>query len=325
MIKTDMRTGYQYPVLRLVLSHSARSSFRRCTRLLEFGKMFGDGDRREEMFAAECGKALHVGFQHYLIHKDENEAIMAFLMAYPHDMEFSRPENHYNRSLEACYITLMELIRSPIGDRYELIHIKTQLYGNPVLPAIEVPFAIKITNSPMPIPVWFVGFIDAILYDKVDDVYLVCDIKTTRMNITDYSVRYEYDEQTVPYGIVLEHILGKKISEFKVSYLSAYIDTLEPKVAMYPFTKTDDHVYDWFRGLSEDIGRISRYYKGQWWPRATNGETCFSFNKPCFFADYCSSRDPAVIERLVGGNIREGLFHDDQKPWVVAELEWMEV
>lgn len=313
---------FQYPIKNLALSHSSRSSFRRCTRLLEFGKMYGDGDRSEEMFAAECGKALHEGYQEYLISKNENSAIMKFLVAYPHNLEFSRPENHHNRSLEACYATLMELIRSPITDRYQLIHIKTR-FGD-TKPAVEVPFAIQILGSPFPLPVWFVGFIDAILYDKVDDRFLVTDIKTTRMNITDYSARYEYDEQTVPYGIILEHILGKKIDEFKVSYLSAYIDLLEPKISMYPFTKTQDHIYDWFRGLCEDIGRISKYYKNQWWPRATNGETCFSFNKPCFFAEYCSNRDPTITERLVGGNIREGLFHDGQEAWVEAKLEWME-
>lgn len=314
--------AFQYPIKRLVLSHSARSSFRRCTRIFEFGKMFGDGSRDDEMFAAEVGKCLHEGMQNYLIYKDENRAIVAMLATYPHHLEFLKPENHYNRSLEACYVTLMELIHSPIVDRYELIHIKSS--DGITHPAVEVPFAIEILNSPFPLPVFFVGFIDAVLYDKVDDRYLVTDIKTTRMNITDYSARYEYDEQTVPYGIVLEHVLGKKIDEFKVSYLSVYIDLMEPKVSMYPFTKTQDHIYDWHRGLCEDIARISTYYKNQWWPRATNGETCFSFNKPCFFAEYCSNRNPTITERLVGGNIREGLFHDNQEPWVEAKLEWME-
>ena len=312
---------FQYPVKNLALSHSSRSSFRRCTRLLEFGKMFGDSDDREEMFAAECGKALHVGFQGFLVHRDENKAILDFMIAYPHELEFAIPSNS-NRSLEACYATFMELINSPVSDRYELIHIKDKC-GN-IHPAVEVPFSIEITGSPFPLATYFIGFIDAILYDRVDDSYLVTDIKTTRMNIADYSTRYEYDEQTVPYGIILEHILGKKIDEFKVSYLSAYIDLLEPKVTMYPFTKSKDHIYDWYRGLCEDIARISKYYRNQWWPRATNGETCFSFNKPCWYATYCANRDPSVTARMVGGNIREGLFHDGKEAWVNVKLEWME-
>lgn len=312
---------FQYPIKNLVLSHSGRSSFRRCTRLLEFSKLFGDAEARDEQFAAECGKALHVGFQSFLVHRDEVRAVFEFMVAYPHSLEYLKPENQ-SRSLEACFVTLMELIHSPVVDRYELINIKTR-FGDE-RPAIEVPFAIQITNSPLPIPVWFVGFIDAVLYDKVDGVYLVDDIKTTRMKIVDYSARYEYDEQTVPYGIVLEHLLGKKIDEFKVSYLSAYIDILEPRVAMYPFTKRQEHISDWYMGLCEDIERIGKYYKRQYFPRATNGETCFSFNKPCWFLDYCSSRDPVVINNMLGGKVRDGLFHDNQEPWVVAQLEWKE-
>lgn len=313
---------FQYPIKNLVLSHSGRSSFRRCARLLEFNKLYGDAEKRDEQFAAECGKALHVGFQNYLVHKNEEKAIFAFMIAYPHELEYLKPENQ-SRSLEACFITLMELIHSPIMDRYELINIKTR-FGDEK-PAIEVPFAIEITNSPMPIPVWFVGFIDAILYDKVEGIYLVDDIKTTRMHISDYSARYEFDEQTVPYGIILEHLLGIKIEHFKVSYLSAYIDLLEPRVAMYQFTKSQDHITDWYIGLCEDIGRISKYYKKQWFPRATNGDTCFSFNKPCWHNDTCSMRDPEIINRIIGGEVREGLFHDDQEPWIVAQMPYMEV
>jgi hypothetical protein len=315
---------FQYPVDKLILSHSSRSTFRRCARQFEFSKMFGEGSKNDEMFAADVGKSLHEGFQEYLISRDEEKAILKFLIHYPHHLEFMRPEYHYNRSLEACYITLMELINSPMADRYELIHIKTQLEGNPVLPAIEVPFALEIINSPMPIPVWFVGFIDAILYDKQEDIYIVNDIKTTRINVNDMSPRYEFDEQTVPYGIILEQMLGRKIEHFKVSYLSAYIDLMEPKVSMYQFIKTEDHIQDWYTGLCEDIGRIANYYKKQSFRRTTNGETCFSFNRPCFFAEFCSIREAETIAKLTGGEVRKGLFHDDQKPWVTAQLEWQE-
>lgn len=311
-----------YPLKNLTLSHSSRSSFRRCARLLEFGKFYGDSNEREEAFAAECGTALHIGFQNYLINRNESQAVFAFILAYPHHLEFARPENHYNRSLEACYATLMELLRSPILDRYELVYIKTK-FGD-TKPGIEVPFAIEITNSPFPLPVWFIGFIDAILYDKHNDVYLVDDIKTTRIKITDYSARYEFDEQTVPYAIILEHILGKPITELQVSYLSAYIDLVDAKVSMYNFIKTQDHIQDWYRGLCEDIGRISNYYKKEWFPRTTNGETCFSWNRPCYFNDYCSHRDPVAIQSMMGGVVRERLFHDGKEPWIVAKLEWIQ-
>jgi len=314
---------FQYPIKQLVLSHSARSTARSCMRKFEFSKMYGDPSEKEEMYAAEVGKALHEGFQNFLIHKDETKAVFAMMMAFPFELEYAKDENQRNRPFEAVYATLMELIRSPVVDRYELVKIKTQ-WGEEKH-AVEVSFAIEIVGAPLPIPVWFVGFIDAILYDRLEDRYLVTDIKTTRVNIVDYSVRYEFDEQTVPYGIILEHILGKKIDEFKVSYLSAYIDLLEPKVSMYPFVKTQEHINDWFIGLCEDINRIGRYYKKQFFPRATNGDVCYSYNKPCWFATYCSNRNPEITNRLIGGIPRDGLFHDGQEPWIVAQLDYQEV
>lgn len=316
--------GFNYPADKLVLSHSTRSQFRRCPRLLEFNKLFGDSKEKDEQFAAEVGKALHEGFQEYLVSRDEEAAIMKFLIAYPHDLEYAKPEYSYNRSLEACYYTLENMINSRYLDQFELVHIKTQLEGSPIKPAIEVPFAFEIVGAPLPIPVWFVGFIDAVLYDKYDDMFIVNDIKTNRVNLTDKTVKYEFDEQTVPYGIILEHILGRQIKEFKTTYLDCFIDLSEPRIQMYPFTKTEENVYDWYRGLCEDIRRISKYYQDQWFPRATNGDTCFAYNKPCWFANECSARDPELIARLISGSNRPGLFHDNQLPWVTVKLEYKE-
>lgn len=314
-----------YPVNALVLSHSSRSSFRRCTRLFEFGKLYGDQKRRDDSFPGEVGNALHRGFQSYLTDKNYNKAMFKFMVAFPHELEFVETKNSYSRSLEACYATMQELIRSPIVDEYELVKIKTR-FGD-IRPAIEVPFAIEIINSPFSIPVYFVGFIDAILFSRITEKYMVDDIKTTRMNMQDMSSRYQFDEQTVPYGIILEQILGNKIDEFDISYLSAYIDLLEPRVQLYPFTKNSSHISDWYVGLCDDIGRMFGYYKNEFWPRATNGETCLSFNRPCHFIDYCTFRDTDAISRMISGTIRpvDKLFHDDQQPWVMCQLDYKEV
>jgi len=312
-----------YPTKALVISHSSRSSFRRCARIFEFSKLYGDRDDRSEAFAGDVGNALHRGFQEYLISKDEKQAVLKFLMAYPTEIEYNDPRNS-PRSLEASYATLQELIRSPIVDEYELVKIKTR-FGDE-RPAIEVPFAIEIIGSPFPIPVYFVGFIDAILFSKIKKTYMVDDIKTTRLSLLDMSARYEFDEQTVPYGIILEQVLGHEIGEFDVSYLSAYIDLLEPRVRLYPFTKNTGHINDWYVGLCDDIGRMWRYYKNEFWPRATNGDTCLAFNRACYFLEYCSFRDPSVLSRMINGIIRDEnkLFHDDQEPWIMTKLQYVE-
>lgn len=310
-----------YPISQLVLSHSSLSTFERCARKFEFAKMYGEWDgAREEIFAGAVGNALHRGFQEYLISRDNDKAMFALLKAYPYEQEFLRPENS-SRSLEACYATLATMMASPIAGQYALTQMQTQ--QKELKNAIEVPFAIKIVNSPMPIPVYFVGLVDAFLFDIVEFGHFPCDIKTTRMWADDYSARYEFDDQCVPYGIVLEHILGKTIEQFSVAYLLAYVDILDPKIALYRFTKTKAHINDWFLGLCDKIARIAKYTDTEWFPRITNGEACFSFRRKCPRIEFCSYRGTDLISRLLDATPNDKLFHDGQVPWITAELEYV--
>jgi hypothetical protein len=310
-----------YPIKQLVLSHSSLSTIDSCERKFEFSKMFGDAEEREEMFAAEVGKALHTGAQDYFIHKDYKKAAYEFLLSYPHELEFVKDENHRNRGLEASYATLMVILQSPIFDRYELVYLDSR-FGDR-RPCIEVSFAITILNSPFPLPVYFVGFIDAILFDRVEQRYIVVDIKTHRNHLNDLSAMYEFDQQTIPYGIVLEHILGRKIDEFEVAYLSAYIDLENPKLMMYKFVKTQDDVHAWYMLLCETITKIAHNYKREFFHRTTSGRTCMSFNRACWFYEQCGYRDVKLVAKMMNTTVRETLFHSGEEAWIEAEIEWV--
>lgn len=308
-----------YKLKQLVLSHSSLSSFDKCGRKLEFRQFYGDSPiLSEEGFPAAVGKCLHSGYQNFLVHRDETQAAMALLMTYPHEEEYRKSDNS-TRSLEACYSTLQAMINHPSATRYQVAEIKCR--DGKIRPAIEVPFAILVHNPWMKIPVWFVGFIDAILFDNSKQEYLVVDIKTTRQDLNDWNPRFEFDEQTVPYGIILEHILGKKIVQFDVGYLNVYVDLMNPTVEMLPFTKTNQHIEDWIKGLYSRVKRIAEYSDQRWFPRAINGDTCVSFNRKCQFNEFCSFRDTTSLARMIDGEVREGLFRDNQEPWVVAELQ----
>lgn len=309
-----------YNIEQIVLSHSARSTRKNCDRKFEFRYMFGEAPTRDNDYAADCGKALHAGYQSYLKHQDVSKAVWDFMITFPVETEFARP-NQAQRSMEACYSTLQAMIHSKFNNQYELVQILVD--GKPQF-AIEVPFAIEITGAPFEKPIWYVGFIDAILYDRYSDTYIVVDIKTTRQYLSDYSARYEFDEQCVPYGIVLENLLGKKIEQFDVAYLSAYIDLLEPVVNMYTYTKTRDHLVDWHRGLCEDVSSIIKHVQRGWFPRATNGEACISFNRKCQHTDYCSYRNIEALKHLLEGTPRKTLFEDKNvKPWATLELPFL--
>lgn len=327
-----MAEKFSYPLQFLVLSHSTSSTYHSCARKLEFKKFYGvqkveldDFGFPRENFEADVGSALHVGSQDYFVNMDEDQAIYKMAMEYPIRAEMSQPNSY--RSLEAAYATLMAIIRSPIVNRYEIIQIAVKQADGSVInrPAVEVPYVIEITGSPLQIPVFHVGLIDAIFFDKVENKYIVVDIKTHRDNTSDLSLRYEYDEQTIPYGLILEHILGHSITEFVTGYLSCYVDMSDPKVRLYEFNKSQDHIKDWFIGQCTDIKHIATYMKNQWFPRATNGATCMAFRRRCSFAEICAYRDPIALSRMIEGEPRDTLFHDGKEPWISVQIPYVEM
>ncbi len=326
-------TPFVYPLKRLVLSHSTQSGYRSCARRgIEFKKLFGTAANFQELdefgnpvdnFAADCGKAIHSGFQSFMIDRNEDNAIWRMLLDYPFQAEPFQ-DNSY-RSMEAVYACLMAMTRHEFTSRYEIINIAVKNHETGELeerPAVEVPFCIELTDTPMSVPVFYVGFIDLIVWDKLDEKFMVVDIKSHRDNTIDMAAKYEYDEQCVPYGLILEHILGHEVTEFKVGYLSCYIDLTEPRIRLYDFVKTQDHIKDWFIGLCIDVRQIAYYTDNLWFPRATNGGTCMAFRKKCAWLDVCSYRDPRVLVQILGDKPRETLFHDDTQPWITLKIPY---
>lgn len=304
----------------LVLSHSTRSAFRSCARKLEFRQFYGESPyMKEDNYAGSVGTALHRGLAAWLETGDETKAITAFLLAFPYHLEYIGYNSQ--RSLEACYNTLMALMESNQLRPYDIAKIRLKTGEEKF--CIEVPFALEITGTPLPFPVWFVGFLDEILYNEIEDRYVVVDLKTTRQKFDDLGSKYTFDEQCIPYAIVLEHALGRQIDELEVSYLSAYIDLMKPNVEMFPFKKTKDDVHDWHRGLCDDIARIAKYYRDGWFPRATNGDTCISWNRKCQFMDECSYRNADTLKKIIQGTIRTNLFSTGEIPWITASLAYV--
>jgi hypothetical protein len=244
------------------------------------------------------------------------------MLSYPFIAEQTNENTHY-RSLEATYATLMQMLRSPVVGRYELIQIKVNGENRP---AVEVPYVIEFENAPLPFPVYHVGLIDVIFYDRVEKRYIVVDIKTHRDNQTDLSLRYKFDEQTIPYGLILEHILGHPIADFTVGYLSCYVDLLNPTVRFYDFIKSQEDIRDWYIGQCNDIKQIGSYERNRWFPRVTNGSTCMAFRRKCGFNEVCNFRDPAALARMFADNEpRDTLFHDGKEPWVSVKIPYEEV
>jgi len=306
---------------KLRLSHSSLQTFRSCARKLEFRK-FHPTMTKDESLDGEVGHALHVGYQHYLVNQDRDAAIFAMLQRYPVHLN-SNPSNP--KSVEACYPTLNAMIDSGAFLEYEIAEIKC-LDGE-VRKAIEVPFQIDLTgfdlginsnNLSHTIPIIYVGFIDAILYDKVLSEYLVIDIKTTRWHLDDMTPVYHFDEQCIPYAIVLERILGRSLDNLTVKYISVYIDIEKPKVTPYEFKKTRIDIEDWARGLLIDLQMIKMYYQMGWFKRSPS--SCVTFNKVCPHFGLCNQRDHTAIARHLTLD-QKPYVEEEIIPWIKLDLE----
>lgn len=317
---------------RLFISDSSRGLLHSCARKFEFRKLYLH-PRRDFGVAAELGKALHSGFQTYLVSKDEDRAIFDYMTKYPIEMCDAPMDD---RSLEAGYYTLMSMINATPLLQYKIAEIKC--HDDVVRPAIEVPFQIDLDGFTIPSPqgpiaVSYIGYIDTIFWDDGEQEYIVLDIKTTKRKQDDLSPIYAFDEQCVPYGLVLEYMKGGKINGFKVEYLACNIDVLNPNIQKHGFNKSQEDLDDWYRALRVDLNLLSVYISGRWFPRTGGGSSCFAFNKPCEFYDICTVRDPEIVQQIIAEEkeiiergiaqdeaFKSKMLRDEFKPWIRFSL-----
>ncbi len=300
----------------LRMSHSSQATYRSCSRKLEF-KKFRPQTARDESIDTGSGKSLHAGYQEYLISGDRDKAVWEMMLEYPIHL-CSNPTNV--KSLEACYATLNCMLDTGSFREYGIADIKC--LDGVTRPAIEVPFQIDIKDFSLSderhIPVTYVGFIDAILYDVILDEYLVVDIKTTRRYMDDMDAVYYYDEQCIPYAIVLERILGHSLDNLTVKYMSVFLDIEKPKVSPYEYIKTKEDVEDWARGLLVDLQTIKMYYSMNWFKR--NPNACAAFGRTCQFFKICNKRDDESINSYL--TLDEPPIEEEPfVPWIKLEME----
>lgn len=295
-----------YPASYLRLSHSTLSSFHSCPRYMELSKLYIN-PKYDESLATRVGTALHEGLQTYLKTKSVDKGIFAMMMAYPWSYGESPMKD---RSAEGCYATLMHMIEQFNSDRYELAYVKNNL-GEEV-PMVETGFRINFNDFKLEtpsksgasnftaykeIPMYYVGYIDLILYDKIQDSYIVVDIKTTTDKLEDLSPKFVFSDQCIPYGIVLQQLLGLDYSTLNVGYYVCNVSLMSPNARFYDFQKSQAFMYDWARTTHETLTRIVNYTRDAWFPRCGSG--CVSYMKPCKYINECALRNPNQIQKLL--------------------------
>ena len=307
--------GYRMPAL--YVSDSSMGVARRCMRKFELMKLYGhlrndDGGS----LAAEVGHALHQGYQNYCKTRNKDEAIWAMISRYP-SLLCNSPNDA--RSMEACYSTLDEMFDHPINARYKIAYVNVNGVERA---AIEVPFRIKLNGVNLfdgyEIPIYYDGFIDIILYDTVEQKFIVTDIKTTRIKRNDYTMMWCNDPQCLPYAYIIEMALGQPADFLDIKYLVAYIDALDPKVLTYEFTKTAEDIADWGFNFASDIMRIKNFASLGHFPK--NGKACDDWGA-CQYAQVCGYKHPEQIIQYL--DLQFGLpvwEKPDFIPWFELDL-----
>lgn len=313
----------------LRLSHSSMGVLSSCARKFEFRKLFPQ-QKREDNFAADVGSALHAAYQNYLIHYNEQSAIMELIMHFPHEAKYSMPNewgkvptSKYDpsRDFYAALATLYEMMKNDFIRSFKVAYIIND--KGVEVPAIEVPFEIVFKGvylgpKEKRMSVSYIGFIDAILQNRLSGMYRTTDIKTHRSTSSRRDAEFQFNGQQVPYGIVLQHILNQPVDEFEVHYFDCYVDLIKCRADNWVFKKSQVYMQEWLTTMILSLRQLDSYLKMDFFPRTSHG--CLSFQKPCFYLNLCHSRDRKQLLNL--WHILPKKDHrEPHAPWITCELE----
>jgi len=312
----------------LVISHSSRGTFRGCAERFNFSKMYKHAVRGESL-KPFLGGVLHDAFGVYLKTGDTEAASWELFRRYPSpavQASFEgKPVDFYdpfqNTGLEACYLALQTLMRSPRLLQYTGAVDVIRATDGQKVPAIEIEFDLVLEGVFVSgRPVIFTGFIDYVFFNSLKGTYAVIDLKNTWDWDLDVIAKYQFNGQCVPYGIVLQHLLDLPLKEFQIQYLHTVVDLVSPSVTPYDFDIGEAEVSDWFMGLCEDVQLMQRYAEMGWWRKTEHGG-CKSWGRTCPYFKVCGIRDPATRQNMLLHATQEAAPPRERQPIVVIKLD----
>lgn len=308
-------TNLPYPLRnQLRISYSSVKTFHACPRKFEFSKLYNLVREDNAGHAASVGHLLHNTLAVWLRTRDEQQALNYMCTHYPVDT-FKAYSASDPRSLEACYGTMLAMFDHPLFDRLELSKINVQ--GTPT-PAIEVPFEIHLGVQVGNLPLSFIGYIDFICWDRHLQKHIILDLKTTRRKFSHMQAKFRFDEQMLPYSLILETVLGMPFNLVDVTYLYTYIDLLEPLIEPLTYELTRTHVQEWAQDLYILYTELQLYHQHRWFPRRS--EACAGYGV-CQFLPHCDERDMSFLVPYFekGGYIASEVR--EFTPWFTARVE----
>lgn len=244
-----------------------------------------DTEKRETSPAAIRGSAFGVGVQVYLQTQDINKALIATWMNY-WPIEEERPYISCSRTLNNLIVIKPYLDK--LLERYEVAYFNDK-------PAVELSFRLNKNGSK-----WhFVGFIDVVMFDRQENMYVVFELKTTGYKLHDLEPVYKNQSQALAYSIIIDKVAGEKQSKYGVVYLVIRDKGKDPipDIYIYEFSKTLTDRLKWFISYGLDVQRLEQLEELDIFPM--RGNSCVSFNRPCPLYGNCQLESLTQMKRPI--------------------------
>jgi PD-(D/E)XK nuclease superfamily len=291
--KIDEQSGK--PILEI--SDSGLKTFQSCPKKWGFAKaIVSYNDRERGGDASEVGSAMHAAIQDFMVHRDEDRAIL--VLAENHPIELLDSKNAATYSLEASTITLLEVLENSALVQYELAYFDR---GGEKVPAIEIPYMIRIELDHIVLVLR--AFVDVIVRTE-NNTYMAIDIKTaTALSVKNFAFKYLYDWQITSYGVALNALLGID-GDLRVAVQGVVQSDREPSHDMPIFKRSKADRDAYFFWLLDNCRRIERYWLARTFPR--NPGACVAFGRECYFHAQCGANTIEAMQLLINPSRTEG-------------------
>lgn len=267
---------------KITLSYSTLELFHSCERKFQHRKVLRTDVEREESPALSNGRAVDEGYGEYLRSRNEDMAVFKTWLNY-----WPVLEDNIRSEIRAVHAVESLITRTPVN--WEIAKLPN---GRD---ATQVAFRIDCGED-----FDYIGFIDAIVWDKDSKEFFAVEVKTTSMQ-SNIRTLYENSPQALAYAVLLEEMLhGEMPDMLRYYYMVAQMPRAKGKlpVALEPMemVKPLRDVLQWLITLRLDINHINECLDIGFFPKRNS---CYSFGKECPFFGVCdiTAKEDALVRK----------------------------
>ena len=258
-----------------VFSYSTECTLHACPRKFLLEKLTADGSTDEtDNIDFLYGHAVGGGVQNYSYTRDIRAAVWESFLSWKGDLAIELLPK--KKSFWYAIIAVMKFA-AEIDSLLEGWEIAILPNGKP---AIELAFRLNLGNG-----FFYMGHIDAVLWNPITKQFMVLELKTTGFNSIN-DAQYKNSSQALGYSLIVDVIaaqLNADANNYQVLYCVYKAGQLEWEAI--PFVKSRYQRAAWIFDLRLDCSVLKMYRELNHFP--IHGESCYSFFRPCEFFGNC--------------------------------------